>query len=1615
MATKRQTEADIALKNRPYREDTGGSRSVDFNRASSEDPAIIEIEREIKRRNRQWENATGPRKSEIAVELEVLNRQLDSVRDDERGARRFDVQRPEITQEQPPVNPPATQGAKEPWRMTRDEFLSDDGTLFHGTTSADKIRSGGFKKGWVHLSKNKEIADSYQAWDRGGNPETLAINYRPGNPAYFDADGLKYTDHKANLSYRINDAAYKAEKAGHDALVIKNIRDNYDSSVDAEPSTTIIVFDSEKLKPVGHKGHVQKALSEGKPVPPEVLKDYPDLTPQEQPAPKAKPSRNRGAQTIRGRIKEMGNIKVMNFAGELREAPVAVKMLTRKNSGVPLDSVEKSLKEEGWMRPDESLLDLLSNGESAKEFLKRRHLGNDLTQREGSQLTEQEKKIKQDMEWEPEEPPAGNYVRVKAEDLPMGKKLTILEDRSREGWDEYEIIEKDPFGVTLKDGAIIELSPLDEVDVRQEDMETGPSLELKQDKYGKQGRKVEGGIKSRRSSKKLNEDTYFSTPSNRDKAQGGIPFENPRKRDLFKSDVAKEDKRDYINSDEDTILSEPSSAYDFKAPKQAELPFGLPGNPPSQKIPRRVSTRMVTTGSISYDGNVVRDAADAAALLASIRKNAQENAYTVVVDDAGVVLEVHRYSKGIKNAGSIMPVEMAGRAMNVPGAAKVYFAHNHPSGQPSPSPEDANITNKVAQVLFLADIDLEGIVIGGGQWASITTKAVKDIRPTVRKTKIPVKERMLKLSREHQENKIIADGPDKIARVINELYNGEDGFVFLDSKMHVLGFLKTPVGKTTRGAAADIIKEAEATNAMGVVFNSVKPYNLQREKIVKGIASSKIGLQVFDVIEQGKSHQNQGKPIGGDDKSFGSILTDTKTLYSTKTPQQAAKEHGITYKGEQDSTGKPLHMFHDDVSGQTFTVPDLSRIPAELDKARGNADLRDKARENFQNITTKDVREMFKWAKGARVRRTDGAILVNAGRHTLRIKNVQNIAIDEAAFSVERGRKPSGGEMAAGSYQSGEIKISRIGDKWTIAHESFHWLEDIGVINRADVRAIERDMEKGDYKFDKDDSPAEKRAKWFEQAKQKRDTKGRLGRAIQKIQDFIDSIVNLFHRTARGVIRDVESGKILKRTGKESDGRLRYEKINEFAQSAKLSVKAAAKNIMDNPKFRKWFGDSKVVDEDGKPLVVYHATNSDFSIFDGRFAGQNTEGNATDFGLSQTSRMGHWFSDRDTSGQAMMDRVVPVYLSIENPYQTDLLALAYEIEENDGADALREKLEEDGYDGISLADQEFGGNSYVAFNPTQIKSIFNTEFDPSNPDIRYEKTAARWYSQMQTFLEKKLPGKASPAQLKQMLTSWANKGEFKQDELEWSGVIDWVSQQDGKVSKQDVINYLEQNNLRIEEVVKGGAIQKGLKKGSRVAYSDLAVTNFGDQIDQSLEGTVESVLPSGNAVFVVWDGSQDKKSVGVDNLVNISDFDETRSETKFSQYVLPGGSNYKELLIMMQTQRPELDNQIFNLQSKDMNVGLSESERAELDRLFELKQPESVYQSSHWDEPNVLAHVRFSERTVDGKRVLHIEEVQSDFGQSYRKELQNIENSVTNRFQEVVNNMVKIGILEEIC
>jgi hypothetical protein len=59
--------------------------------------------------------------------------------------------------------------------------------------------------------------------------------------------------------------------------------------------------------------------------------------------------------------------------------------------------------------------------------------------------------------------------------------------------------------------------------------------------------------------------------------------------------------------------------------------------------------------------------------------------------------------------------------------------------------------------------------------------------------------------------------------------------------------------------------------------------------------------------------------------------------------------------------------------------------------------------------------------------------------------------------------------------------------------------------------------------------------------------------------------------------------------------------------------------------------------------------------------------------------------------------------------------------------------------------------------------------------------------------------------------------------------------------------------------------------------------------------------------------------------------------------------------------------------------------------------PSKQYRSSHWNEPNVLAHLRISDQITDGKKTLLVDEAQSDLHQAARdKRTVEIENLIAN-------------------
>lgn len=183
--------------------------------------------------------------------------------------------------------------------------------------------------------------------------------------------------------------------------------------------------------------------------------------------------------------------------------------------------------------------------------------------------------------------------------------------------------------------------------------------------------------------------------------------------------------------------------------------------------------------------------------------------------------------------------------------------------------------------------------------------------------------------------------------------------------------------------------------------------------------------------------------------------------------------------------------------------------------------------------------------------------------------------------------------------------------------------------------------------------------------------------------------------------------------------------------------------------FKNWFGESQVVDEQGKPLVVYHGTRSfeDFNTF--RTETGHNYGPGAYFTPEPIRASGY-------AGEAEGARVYPAYLKLENPYvvQSDATVqdLGYQIRKDPANDALIKRvlapygssdprilgnaeignawLREQGYDGIIKQRNRYTEDGFVpeivevvAFNPEQIKSATANRgtFSPDSKDIRYQR------------------------------------------------------------------------------------------------------------------------------------------------------------------------------------------------------------------------------------------------------------------------------------------------------
>ena len=154
----------------------------------------------------------------------------------------------------------------------------------------------------------------------------------------------------------------------------------------------------------------------------------------------------------------------------------------------------------------------------------------------------------------------------------------------------------------------------------------------------------------------------------------------------------------------------------------------------------------------------------------------------------------------------------------------------------------------------------------------------------------------------------------------------------------------------------------------------------------------------------------------------------------------------------------------------------------------------------------------------------------------------------------------------------------------------------------------------------------------------------------------------------------------------------------------------------ETKEFKQFFEDSKVVDNDGNPLVMYHGTpwdyvsNGEVSIFNtkefGALLGKGSYFTSDpDEADSYTGKSGFKFGSKPN--------IIPVFISLQNPLIVN--SVLEKIPK-------QQELKDDGYDGVLLKDKNGSVKWAVAFEPNQIKSATGNKgtFDKTNSDIRYQ-------------------------------------------------------------------------------------------------------------------------------------------------------------------------------------------------------------------------------------------------------------------------------------------------------
>jgi hypothetical protein len=428
--------------------------------------------------------------------------------------------------------------------------------------------------------------------------------------------------------------------------------------------------------------------------------------------------------------------------------------------------------------------------------------------------------------------------------------------------------------------------------------------------------------------------------------------------------------------------------------------------------------------------------------------------------------------------------------------------------------------------------------------------------------------------------------------------------------------------------------------------------------------------------------------------------------------------------------------------------------------------------------------------------------------------------------------------------------------------------------------------------------------------------------------------------------------------------------------------------LTGTPAFKAWFGDSKVVDESGQPLVVYRGQHSGASEPETRL-GSYTFGDRATASLYAMAP-----NDRSRDTEAVAPFVIPAYLSIQKPIVdqkdgdpyidfdklvdalgldetvailradmdlrdaaentsawqegpgeeyasigemldkaparvNELVALAFNVLDKPSVVAA---LKAAGFDGAIHGGfgENDGETEYRVFDEAQIKSAFNRgTFDAGDPRILFQSDP--FYSALQRAVEQSPLTKAPAAQ---WMATLSKTPGVKKEEIEITGLQDYL---DGLANQTDEFKAASSQVDAKGNITKEAVL--GFVRANGVQLEETVLGAEPTERDRQIwaEGYAMDTGHSVETGLEIWDTDGGREQF----------ISEQELNTQFGTYKLPGADDtYREILLSL---------------------------------------PDVEGPSTHWDKQNVVAHARITGREdAAGKRVLFIEELQSDWHQKGR-------------------------------